>query len=132
MLFASIEQYQQQEIPIGAYIGIISAIVGVGLIAAYLINRAATSVLTRATSGSEATLSFDSQQVLFQLAGLYFVIDAVAYLPRSLSFIPGSIEISLASIFHPVGLILQLAAGIWLVSNSTYWVNLFTKLRGRV
>lgn len=131
MLFASVEQYQQREIPIEAYVGIIGAFILVGLIAVLLINKAANSVLNRAKSESETTLSDDSKKVLFQLAGLYFVVNAIAYLPRSLSFIPNTLEISASSILWPAGLAFQLIIGLWLVSASTFWLDLFNKLRGR-
>jgi len=131
MLFASVEQYQQQEIPMEAYVGIIGAFILVGLIAVFLINKTASSVLNSAKSESESTLSNDSQKVLFQLAGLYFVVNALAYLPRSLSFIPNTVEISSSSILWPAGLVFQLIIGLWLVSASTFWLNLFNKLRGR-
>ncbi len=131
LYFTSMQDYQQQEIPAAVYVGMIGSFILVGLLAAFLINKAATSVLARAKSESEATLSDDSQKVLFQLAGLYFVVNALAYLPRSLSFIPGTIEISLSSLLWPVGLAFQLVIGLWLVSNSTYWLDLFNKLRGR-
>lgn len=131
ILFASVKQYQQREIPIEAYVGIIGAFILVGLIAVLLINKAANSVLSRAKSESETTLSDDSQKVLFQLAGLYFVVNAIAYLPRSLSFIPNTLEISSTSILWPAGLAFQLIIGLWLISASTFWLNLFNKLRGR-
>lgn len=131
MLFASVEQYQQQEIPMGAYIIIAGGFILVGLIAVFLINKAANSVLNRAKSEFEATLSNDSQKVLFQLAGLYFVVNALAYLPRSLAFIPNTAEISVSSILWPAGLAFQLIVGLWLVGSSTFWLNLFSKLRGR-
>jgi len=114
-----------------AYVGIIGAFILVGLIAVFLINKTASSVLNSAKSESESTLSNDSQKVLFQLAGLYFVVNALAYLPRSLSFIPNTVEISSSSILWPAGLVFQLIIGLWLVSASTFWLNLFNKLRGR-
>ncbi|MBH8580936.1 hypothetical protein [Bisbaumannia pacifica] len=131
MLFASVEQYQQQEIPMVAYLGLIGVFILVGLIAVFIINKAATSVLERAKSNSEVTLSNDSQEVLFQLAGLYFVVNALAYLPRSLSFILNTGEISSSGMLWPAGLVFQLAIGIWLLSASTFWLNLLNKLRGR-
>ena len=131
MLFASVEQYKQQEIPMAAYAGLIGAFISIGFIAVFLINKAANSVLNRAASDSEATLSSDSQKVLFQLAGLYFVVNALAYLPRSLSFMPSSMEISSSNILWPAGLVFQLVVGLWLVSASAFWLNLFNKLRGR-
>lgn len=131
VLFASVKQYQQKEIPMEAYVILIGLFILIGLIAVFIINKAASSVLSRATSDSEATLSCDSQKVLFQLAGLYFVVNALAYLPRSLAFIPNSMEISSTSILWPAGLTFQLVVGLWLVSASTFWLNLFNKLRGR-
>ena len=120
MLFASVEQYQQQEIPMVAYAGLIGLFTLVGLIAVFLINKAANSVLNRSASDSEATLSSDSQKVLFQLSGLYFVVNALAYLPRSLSFIPNTIEMSASSILLFAGLVFQLVVGLWLVSATTF------------
>lgn len=131
ILFASVEQYQQQEMPMIVYAGIVVAFILVGLIAVFVISRAANSVLYSAKSESETTLSNDSQKVLFQLAGLYFVVNALAYLPRSLGFISSTVEISSSSILWPAGLVFQLVIGLWLVSASTFWLNLFNKLRGR-
>ncbi|WP_305967380.1 hypothetical protein [Marinobacter salsuginis] len=131
LVFSSLEQYQQPEIPLGAYVGIIGAFLLIGLFAVFLIHKAATSVLTQAKTGSENSLSNDSQKVLFQLAGLYFVVDAIVYLPRSLGFIPSATDISISSMLWPVGLVFQLAIGLWLLSNSSFWLNCFQKLRGR-
>ena len=131
MLFISVKEYRQQEIPMAAYAGLMGVFILIGLIAVFLINRAANSVLNSAKSSSEATLSSESQKVLFQLAGLYFVVNSLAYLPRSLSFIPNTVEIASSSILWPVGLVFQLSIGLWLVSCSAFWRNFFNKLRGR-
>jgi hypothetical protein len=131
ILFAGMEQYQQQEIPMSAYIGLIGVFVLIGLVVAFLINKAATSILAKAESDSEATLCADSQKLLFQLAGLYFVVNALVSLPRSLSFIPNTAEINASHWLWSGGLVFQLVIGVWLASNSTYWLNLFHKLRGR-
>tara|TARA_B110001452_G_C14961962_1_gene336415 strand:- start:82 stop:570 length:489 start_codon:yes stop_codon:yes gene_type:complete len=131
MLITSIGQYQQQEIPMGAYIGIVGALALVGLLAAFLINKAATSVLNKTKSNSEVTLDIESQKLLFQLVGLYFVVNALAYLPRSLSFIPSITEIDITNWLSSAGLTFQLAIGVWLVSSSTFWLKLFSTLRGR-
>jgi len=130
-LFAGLEQYNQQEMPMEFYAGVIGVFVLIGLIVAFLINKVASSVLNRAKSDSEETLSGDSQKVLFQLVGLYFVVNALAYVPRSLSFIPHTLEISLSDILWPAGLVFQLIIGLWLVSASSFWLDLFNKLRGR-
>jgi hypothetical protein len=131
MLFASAKQYPEQEIPSEAYIGIIGSFIIIGLIAAFLINRAANSILRGVKTGTEVILSGESQKVLFQLSGLYFVVNSLAYLPRSLSFISSTLEMPLSSIVWPAGLVFQLIIGLWLLSCTTFWLNLFSRLRGR-
>jgi hypothetical protein len=129
MLFASIGQYRQQEIPVSVYIGLIALFTVVGLIAVFLLHKAAVSVLGHSKKDTETTLSNESQKMVFQVLGLYFIVTALAYLPRSLSFIPNTIEINVLNILWPIGLLFQLAIGLWLVSNSSYWSNFFRKLR---
>ncbi|MBN7770645.1 hypothetical protein KUV44_17580 [Marinobacter daepoensis] len=131
LAYSSIEQYQQKEMPLVAYIGLTGSFLLIGIVAVFLINKAAKSVLSRAQTDSESSLSNDSQKALFQLAGLYFVVDAIVYLPRSLGFIPNTAEISVSSLLWAVGLAFQLAVGLWLVTNSSFWLKLFQKLRGR-
>jgi len=117
--------------PLVAYIGLTGSFLLIGIVAVFLINKAAKSVLSRAQTDSENSLSKDSQKALFQLAGLYFVVDAIVYLPRSLGFIPNTADISVSSLLWAVGLAFQLTVGLWLVTNSSFWLNLFQKLRGR-
>jgi hypothetical protein len=131
ILLTGVEQYRQQEISTSVYLAFISLSTLVGIVAAFLINKAATSVLVRAKTESKVTLSSDSQKILFQIAGLYFVVNAIAYLPRSLSFIPNAVEVSLSNLLFPAGLVFQLIIGLWLISYSTFWCNFFNKLRGR-
>ncbi len=131
MLLSSIEQYKQQDIPKFSYAGIIGLFLLLGLVVAFLINKVAASVLAQAKTDSEESLGQDSQKVLLQLAGLYFVVDAIAYLPRSLGSIPSVTDATVSNILWPAGLIFQLAIGLWLASNSSFWLGLFRKLRGR-
>ena len=124
-------QYQQQQIPLMAYIGIMGSFLVVGLIVAFLIDKASESVLAHAKTDSALTLSDQSQMVLFQVAGWYFIVTALASLPRSLFFIPRSVEITATNMLGPAGLLFQLVVGFWLVANSAFWLDLFNKLRGR-
>ncbi|MCO1335703.1 hypothetical protein MO867_15310 [Microbulbifer sp. OS29] len=131
LIFTSVQKYQQREIPITAYVGLIGTFLIVGLAAVFLINKSATSILTRTKSDPENALSKDTQAILFQIAGLYFVVNSLAYLPRSLSFIPSTIDASMSSLMWPIGLLFQLFIGLWLITNTTFWLKLFNKLRGR-
>ncbi len=123
-------QYQQQQIPLMAYIGIMGSFLVVGLVIAFLIDKASESVLARAKTDSALTLSDESQMVLFQLAGLYFIVTALASLPGSLFFIPMSVEIIATNMLWPAGSLFQLVVGFWLVANSVFWLDLFNRLRG--
>ena len=131
MILAGLDEYQQQVIPSGIYIATLISVTGIGLFAVFLINKIATSVLSNKTSESEQELSNDTQKFIFQFAGLYFVVNAVAYLPRSLSFIPHTAEISTSSLLWPMGLIFQLIIGIFLIVSSNFWLRFFRTLRGR-
>ena len=131
MMLSIMGDYQQQQIPVVAYIGIMASFLVVGLVVAFLIDKASESVLARAKTDSALTLSDESQMVLFQLAGLYFIVTALASLPSSLSFIPESVEITATNVFWPAGLLFELVVGFWLVANSVFWLRLFNKLRSR-
>ena len=131
MMLSSMGQYQkQQQIPLMAYLAIMGSFLVIGLIIALLIRKATTSILAHAKTESDLTLSDESQMVLFQLAGLYFIVTALARLPGALSIIPESLEVTVSSILWPAGILFQLIVGLWLVANSVFWLNLFNKLRG--
>lgn len=131
MLLASVEQYQQQIIPAYAYIGLIGSILFVGLVAVYLMYRLSRSVLNGTSAEQGTDISKDSQKYLLQLAGVFFVVTSLAYLPRSLSFLVGSSGVSTANILWPSGLLFQFLVGIWLASSASFWCGVLQKLRGR-
>ncbi|MCC5854799.1 MAG: hypothetical protein JJU10_03850 [Idiomarina sp.] len=131
LMVPTFEMFHGQEAPKWMFFGIAGAFFVLGLLAVFLIFKSATSALTRAKSDSALTLSDDSQKMLFQLAGLYFIVNALAYLPRSLVPISNAPDLSYAHFMTSAGLILQLVIGLWLASRSDFWVKLFRKLRGR-
>lgn len=75
-------------------------------------------------------LSHDTQRLLFQLAGLYFIVVGLARLPGALAFIPNVEQLSLSFWLTSTGPALQLAIGVWLVVSSARWAKLFQRLRG--
>ncbi|MCL4410679.1 MAG: hypothetical protein M1356_10310 [Gammaproteobacteria bacterium] len=131
LMIPSFEMFHEQEAPRWMFFGIAGAFFVLGLVAVFIIFKLATSVLTRAKSDSALTLSDDSQKMLFQLAGLYFIVNALAYLPRTLVPISNIPDLSLAHFMTSAGLVLQLVIGLWLASRSSFWVGLFRRLRGR-
>lgn len=106
----------------------------VGLLAAWLIGRAANAALAqveKATSDDTATLGHLDQKLLFQLLGLYFLVSALAGLPGALSFLPQVPQVSWQLLLRPAGLFFQLGIGLWLIAGAAFWCRLFNRLRGR-
>ncbi|GAB2711966.1 hypothetical protein [Halomonas garicola] len=105
----------------------------VGLLAAWLIHRAANAALARveqAAPDATAALGPQDQKLLFQLLGLYFLIAALAGLPDALAFLPYWPQASWQSFLRPAGLLFQLGMGLWLAAGASFWCRLFHRLRG--
>lgn len=131
LLLTGVEQYQGRVVPEYVYVTAIGGFVVIGVVAAYLIWVAARSTLASASSTGGQMLDRNGQKFLLQLGGAYFVVDALAYLPRSLGFLQHSIELSYATLLSPLGLFLQLGIGLTLLVNPSHWTEIFQKLRGR-
>lgn len=131
LLFTSIEQYQGQAIPAYVHIMIIGGFIVIGAIAVYLMWVAAKSALANASDSGSELLGKDGQKFLLQLGGAYFVINALAYLPRSLGFLQSSMEVTYVNFLSPLGFLFQLCIGLVLLVKASYWAKIFQKLRGR-
>jgi hypothetical protein len=119
---------------LAGYVAVSGSFLLVGLLAAWLINKAASSTLSRVQKNSEtdkAPLSENDQRLLFQLVGLYFAVSALVQLPDALAFLPHVAEMSWRQLPRPAGLVFQLGMGLWLIGQAAFWVGLFQKLRGR-
>ncbi len=131
MLFTTVEQYQGQVIPGYVHAFLIGSFIGIGLLAALLIWISAKSALARCSSEETGELNRQSQMFLLQLGGAYFIVTALAYLPRSLGSLSHSLDFSVANLLWPLGLVFQLCIGLALMVRSSQWAELLAKLRGR-
>lgn len=131
LLLVSVEQYQGQVIPGYVYIMMITSFIAIGLVAAYLIWGAAKSALASDSRPESEILDRNGQKFLLQLGGAYFVVDALAYLPRSLAFLQHSLDVSYVNLLSPLGIVFQLFIGIALLVKPSHWANVFARLRGR-
>ncbi|WP_281649215.1 hypothetical protein [Parendozoicomonas sp. Alg238-R29] len=131
MLLASVEQYTNHQINTGWYITIVSSILITGLISAFFLNRTANSVLSYNDNKTTHSLNNSTEKLILQVAGIYFIVTALAQLPRSLSFLVQPADLYMQSFMFPAGLLFQLIIGLWLISNSSFWLGLLQKLRGR-
>ncbi|RYY80453.1 MAG: hypothetical protein EOO69_01945 [Moraxellaceae bacterium] len=129
MLLTHLEQYQQKAIPAVIYFWMITCFLIIGLVAAYLIFKTATSVLTSAKTQTTLALGEDSQKVLFQFSGIYFVVRSLAQLPAAFAVIPITPVVDLVNLLGFVGIVIQLLAGLWLVIYPGFWLNLLRGFR---
>lgn len=131
LFLTSMGQFQEQFLPRYVYILMIGCSVVIGLIAVFLIWRTASSVLAYKAGEGGSGVDEQSQKFLLQLGGAYFIVNSLAYLPRSLGFLQSSFEVSYVHLLSPLGLLFQLFIGLALVVHASWWAHLFAKLRGR-
>ena len=129
MLLASLENYQEQLISIYAYIALLGGFALVALVVVLLIWRAAKSALESCSDADLGALESQSQRFLLQLAGVFFVVTALASLPKSLSFLSSSLAFSYANWLWPMGLLFQLVIGSVLLVGSASCLRLLARLR---
>src|SRR5690606_27751659 len=93
----------------------------IGLLAAYLIWRAAGSALQRCDATQQQTLDVDGQRFLLQLGGICLAVLALAPLPRFLAFMTYGERFSFIELLAPASLLLQLIIGLALVIGAARW-----------
>ncbi|MFY0666335.1 MAG: hypothetical protein JXQ97_17065 [Natronospirillum sp.] len=102
------------------------AFFGLGILAVWLLWRLSGSVLNRVGEDDQQPLPQGTQAFVLQILGVYFLVTALAYLPRH-------VVISVdwwKSVLPALGLLLKGALGLALVVRAPAWANLLTKLRG--
>ena len=131
MFLSSYESYMQHGIPIYVYIGLIVSFVIVGCLSAYLIWKVSKSILEKAPYKAESILSEDNQKFLIQLGGIYFIVNALVYLPVAIGRLPNRQHIEFESSLSVFGWLIQLLIGILITTRVAYWHKLLLKLRSR-
>ena len=131
MLLTSIEQYQGRVIPEYVHVLLVGGLVLLGLLAAILIWFAAGSALARCSGQGSEWLDQEGRMFLLQLGGVYFMVTALADLPRSLGFLSYSLEFSYSDWLWTLGLVFQLCIGLSLAVAAPQWKVLLATLRGR-
>jgi hypothetical protein len=77
--FTSDQNFNQTELPQWLYYSLVASSVIIGFLAAILLMRTSNSVL--ASAGTESAGSNIDQTFLLQLAGIFFIVTALAGLP---------------------------------------------------
>lgn len=133
LLLQSVETLPQGDTP-ALFLLYTGGFLLVGLLAIWLIDRAARSALVRvgeAAPDETRPLSHQAQALMFQLLGLYFLISALADLPGVLAFAPHVDQLTWPQLLRPAGQAFQLGMGLWLAAGSGFWIRLCRRLRGR-
>jgi hypothetical protein len=100
----------------------------IGFLAAILLMRTSNSVL--ASTSTESTSSNIDQTFLLQLAGISFIVTALAGLPGILLNLGKVSTVQTDTIFYLGGKLFELGIGLYLLIKSTVWVRLLNRLIG--
>ena len=100
-----------------------------GMLAIWLLWRLSGSVLSSIGEDDQQPLPQGTQAFVLQILGVYFLVTALAYLPRHVVFsVPMGME-WWKSAMPAFGLLLKGALGLALVMRAPAWAKLLTKLR---
>ncbi len=121
------------EIKSWVYIAVISSYLLAGLIIASLLFSVSTKTLKSLSIKSDISISEENKKYIFQVSGLFFVVSSRTYLPNSLTFLfYKDVEThAFIQLLRPMGYLVQLCIGTWLIVNPSWWALAFKKLRGR-
>ncbi len=121
------------EIKSWVYIAVISSYLLAGLITASLLFSVSTKTLKSLSIKSDISISEENKKYIFQVSGLFFVVSSLTYLPNSLTFLfYKDVEThEFIQLLRPMGYLVQLCIGTWLIVNPSWWALAFKKLRGR-
>lgn len=129
----ALTSWQGTEIKSWVFIAVISSYLLAGLIIASLLFFVSTKTLKSLTIKSDISISEENKKYIFQVSGLFFVVSSLTYLPNSLTFLfYKDVETHVfIQLLRPLGYLLQLCIGTWLIVDSSWWALAFKKLRGR-
>jgi hypothetical protein len=132
-MLSTVGKWQNQDIPSWAYLLISLSFLIAGFIISRLLFTVSHSVLHQLRSDNDSFLSERDHKFIFQVSGLFFIVGSLTLLPSSLAFLfihhPEGVKLSY--FLKPLGYLLQLLIGLWLVVHPSWWDWLFAKLRGR-
>ena len=135
VFLGSIESWQGTAISEWVYVALISAFIFLGILIAIVLYKISNSVLTSSFSEKGIEVSDHSKKFLLQLGGVYFVVTTLVYFPPSIGFLwslgPNQEGVPFHYFLMPLGYLIQLIVGLWLVLHPSWWSFMLSKLRGR-
>jgi hypothetical protein len=129
LAFTGLQDFNQTELPQWLYYALVASSLIIGFLAAILLMRTSNSVLT--STSTELTASNIDQTFLLQLAGIFFIVTALAGLPGILLNLGEVSTVQTDIIFYLGGKLFKLGVGLYLLIKPAVWTRLLNKLRGR-
>jgi hypothetical protein len=126
--FTSVQDFNQTELPQWLYYALVASSLIIGFLAAILLMRTSNSVL--ASTSTESTCSNIDQTFLLQLAGIFFIVSALAGLPGILLNLGKISSVETDTVFYLGGKLFELGVGLYLLIKPSVWVRLLNRLRG--
>jgi hypothetical protein len=100
----------------------------IDFLAAILLMRTSNSVL--ASPGTESAGSNIDQKFLLQLAGIFFIVTALAGLPGVLLNLGRVSTVQMDTVFYLGGKLFELGVGLYLLIKLAVWTCLLNRLGG--
>lgn len=129
MLSASAFQSNGAEIPQSVSIAVFIGFLVVGFIVSIIMLRISNSVLSIASDESDENCVAPS--FILQVAGVFFIVSAIAVLPGYILSLAKQSSIQPASYGYLVGYIFEIAVGGYLLVKPAVWVVWLNRFRGR-
>jgi hypothetical protein len=132
-MLATLGSWQGREVPIWVYVAICFSFLLTGTIIAALLFSVSTKALDSMSIETDIVISEENRKYILQVSGLFFVVSSLTWLPSSFTFLfYEDRETSvLGLLLKPVGNLIQLIVGLWLIVHPSWWALVFKKLRGR-
>lgn len=135
LLLGSMESWQGVVISEWVYVALMSVFILFGVLISIVLYKISNSVLTSNFSEKRIDVSDQSKKFLLQLGGVYFVVTTLVYFPPSIGFLwsvdPSQEGFPFHYFLRPLGYLIQLIIGLWLVLHPSWWSFMLSKLRGR-
>lgn len=129
MLTASVYQFNGSETPESVSIAVFVGFLIVGFIVAITMLRISNSVLSSASE--EPDESRISPAFVLQVAGVFFIVSALAVLPGYFLSLANQVPVKVASYGYLAGYLIKIAVGAYLLVKPAVWAEWFNRLRGR-
>ncbi len=121
----------QNTVPLDFYASVVCTFLVVGTVASFILFRVSNSVLNKVPMTSEINHEGLSQQFILQVAGTFFIVNALSTLLSYSTILLKDEQFNISNYFYVSGILLEFAIGAHLLVSSVIWVRWLNYFRGR-